>query len=879
MKYVFLLIFHLFIINTFVLGQEATNPEISVLQAQIKEKGINETLLQERLLAIGIDLGKITPEEYAELASSINKIIDELAAQKAKDEAIANAAKQKEQATIKKKSGTPRRGQSLFAAPQNGVIKNNKAQDFYILSTGDELSVSIFGASQYDARFEINEAGFIQPSNHAKIFLKGLRLGDAKELIRSRFSRHLTFRREQCVISLINPRKIAIHVYGETNKHGTQSFTGTNTAIDALQAVGGPNAVGSMRMIQLIRGGEKKEIDVYKVMEDPALAYQYYLEEGDILHIPIAEKVVSIQGEVLRPMRYELKYEEGLLQLLSLAGGLKANAYKKIVQIKRFGIEREEIIDVPLSDLMAKNQEFPLQNGDVISIKAVASEVQNFVVVKGGVAFPGSYSLNTTPHISDLLIKGVLLKESKLDKASLIRDNPDGTKKLIPISINHILKYPLGGADLKLMNGDKLIVYKQERFIDKKFITVTGAVRDTIEYPYDPASTITVERAIFLAGGLQPDAADQGYIIRSNPQNKKEKAYIKVAVRAALDNPDGEDNIKLEPFDELRVLTNTAFSDQTTVKIIGAVRNPGAFPYHKSLTLEDLITLSGGLSFGAALNRIDLFRVVTKGNKATKMIISTLKIDSTLQSLDSLNQKMMLHPYDEIVVRRIPDFEFQKYVMLEGEVKYPGKYALLHENERLSNLIQRAGGLSNEAFAAGATLMRVENSRGLVVTHLNEALKDTMSKFNYILKDGDVLTVPKNQDLVAIKIANTRASELYPDKFLENKQINVAFDKEKKAKWYIKEYAVGFGKRASRKNVTVEYPNGHIKRTKRFLFLKFYPVVKPGSIVSVGVTPKSPKRVKKANKERQRVNWEKVLSNTFQALTLGVTTVLLVRQL
>lgn len=864
-----------FLLESPIFCQEVATSQVKELIERIEAKGLSEELLRERLLAVGIDLEKITEKEFAQLDVSINLIIENLEKERQEIETEVASPENEIEEPEPASTNPLKRGQLFFEEANIPDTKNFKPQDTYILGSGDELNVSIFGPSQFDGRFEINLSGFIQPTGMAKIFLKGVALGQAKALVRSRFARYLTFQKEQCIVSLINPRKIAVQVIGDVKQPGTHTFVGTQTAIDVLQSIGGPTETGSMRYIQLIRGKEKKILDLYKIMEDPTLASQFTLEEGDIIHVPFAKKVVGIQGKVLRPMLYEVKKEEGLMALIELAGGLKADAYKKIIQIKRFGTEREEILDIPLGQLIEKNQEFELNNGDVVTIKGIASEVENYVTVTGSVAFPGSYSLNSTSTIYSLLQKGVLLKEARLDKAILIRINSDGTKKLIQLSLDSIDNNTITIHNLVLQKEDKLVIYEQERFIDKSSIKVTGAVRETIEYPYDPSAAITIAKAIFLAGGLKADAANFGFIIRQNPKNNKEQEYIRVDIEKAIANPESEANITMAPSDELNILSNSTFFDEATVKIMGSVRQPGTFPYHESLTLNDLITLSGGLSFGAALNRVDLFRVEMKNNQSTKTIVQTLELDSTLQSNDSL---IFLEPFDEVVVRNIPQFKFQKYIKIEGEIKYPGQYALLNDDERLASVINRAGGLTKEAYPAGSSIIRAQDEEGLLVSNIEEALGDPSSKFNYILKEGDVITIPKNYNLVTISVSNTKALDLYPADFIKNNKINVPFEKEKKAKWYIKEYAAGIGYNISRSNIAVRHLNGKLKRTRSFAFVNFYPKVKPGSIISISDTIRKTKK-EKTKKERQRVNWERLLGNMFQSVTLGVTTVLLVKQL
>ena len=857
------------------------NKTISTNESSVKVS--NGNTMKQLYEENRIDLGSFTPDQLPEVKRIIEQMMAEKEKNPASDELNKNIRPTGPFLSVNQERSSKnlynRRGQLLFTNLSNrtpSMTGREKVPDSYILGVGDQLNISIFGASQYDAQFEIGPSGFIQPSGMAKIFLKGVKFKDAQELIRNRFKNTFMFQKEQFLVSIISPRYINVNVLGEVDQNGVLSLSGVNTVIDALNAAGGPGEIGSLRTIKLIREQETIEVDLYMIMDNPSLKFQYYLEDGDIIHVPIANKVIDFMGEVQRPMSYELKDNENLQQLLEFAGGLKASAYKKIIQVRRFTNGREILLDVPLEKLLNTQSDFKLQNGDRVMVKAISGQVDNFVSIAGAVTFPGDYSLSNTPNISTLLKKGELLKEAKKDIAFLIRKNEDGTNKLIQVNLKEIIDAPSGTADLFLQKGDRLKIYEQERFTDKLTISVTGAVREPVEYPFDPEASITISRAILLAGGLKSEADNFGYVIRTNPQNIKEREYIKVNIQSALNTPLGIDNIKLQPLDELKVLDKSSFSDVAKVRVTGAVRNPGEFLYDESLNLKDIITLSGGLSFGAALNRIDLFRISMNGNEATRTIVKTLEIDSTLQNTDGTGLEFELQPYDEIIVRKIPNFEFQKFVTLEGEVKYPGQYALLNDNETIFSLLKRSGGLTPEAFPEGANLIRKEENKGLIVTQINKILEDTTSKFNYIMKDGDLLTIPKKDNLVAIITENTRAIDLYPDKFLQTDRINVAYDDRKKANWYIKEYATGFGEHASKRKVTVEHANGKLKRTKRAFFIKFYPKVEPGSTISVGAKPSKSKKQKKA---RKAVDWGEVLSNVFQSVTLGVTTILLVKQL
>ena len=219
------------------------------------------------------------------------------------------------------------------------------------------------------------------------------------------------------------------------------------------------------------------------------------------------------------------------------------------------------------------------------------------------------------------------------------------------------------------------------------------------------------------------------------------------------------------------------------------------------------------------------------------------------------------------------EFEFQKIVNLSGEIKYPGPYALISSNETIADLIERAGGLSAEAFAAGATLNRNQDNIGFVVLDLPQALQRKNSRYNFILKEGDDIFIPKQKDLVSISGA-TNAADLYPNKLIaSNNTINVAYYERKNAIFYIDKYAAGLSKNADRNKITVEHPNGKISRTKHYLFFKIYPKVTKGSVVNVGY-----KEVKtaKQKKEGKEVDWEKIVSSSLAQITAVLSLYLLI---
>ena len=728
-------------------------------------------------------------------------------------------------------------GHQIFKSDSSRIFDASsiaKIPESYILGVGDEITLSIFGASQYDAKFKVGTEGYIQPTDLPRIFLKGLTWEKAKKLIESRFQRYYKFDPEQLALTISQPRIITVNILGEVERPGSYDLVATNTAFNALIAAGGPSETGSFRNIRIIRDQEQTELDIYEVMDKPGAQFQFYLEDNIIIQVPVAQKIVEVVGAVKRPLIYELKVDEGLSELIDYAGGLKSEAYKEVVQIERFTDNKQILIDVNLTQLLDAKEDYDLISGDLIRIKSLTKEIGGFVTVQGAVELKGKYALESTLRVSDLLRKGILKKEAKLDAAFLMRQNEDATTKLIQLNLEEILNGIGTPVDLRLKSKDRLVVYKQSRYADEYTVNVKGAVREAlVDFPFDPDSTITIQKAILLAGGLKPDAADFGYLIRTKPDNQNEKEYIPVNIRAAIRNPNGALNLKLQAADELRISSQSAFTDVHEVAIKGAVRSPEVFQYDKSLKLKDLITLADGFKPEAS-KKIEVFRLVIQNDQPTKVVAAALEVDKDFNIISG-DKDFALQPNDEVVAKTVPDYNDQAIVMIEGEVVFPGEYSLIKKNETLADIIQRAGGVTTEAFLNGLTVLR--DSQVVVVTKLDQALKNKSSNYNIILKDGDVIKLPQKEDLVSIYLANTGIIDLKGDTTLKDIKISVAYEQGKSAKWYIDEFTAGFGVTADKDKVMVAYANGGVKGTKKWLGLNRYPKPEKGATISIGALP------------------------------------------
>ncbi len=897
-----ILLFLLFL-NVFVIVTNAQVVDLGSAQKELSKRGISEEDFRTKMLERGIDIDQIDPADLPSIESTIEEVVAELELEKKNMELLAEVdtakveilqdtlvtlsdvdttkndtlviidAQDSEDDEQQDKKVVNIYGQHIFV---NNIVSpiqifdSGHPTDGYVLGSGDKLTVLIWGASQENATFEINSQGYIQPTKMPKISLSGLNFAAAKQLIRNRYSQYFKFRNEEFDVVLQSSRNITVSIIGEVENAGSYKFPAVNTAINAISASGGMLDLGGVRSIKLIHSdGTTKMIDIYEYLLNPAKAYDFFLQDNDYIFVPVAGTVVEIEGLVNRPFKYEMKDGEGMKDLIKYAGGFGPNAYKKLIQVKRFTDNEFVIVDIDYTELEKSGKQFKLTNGDVVIVKPIPDEFRNFVTITGAVEQSGDYEFKKNMRIKDLISKAKLKDDARLDDVFLVRENSDKTKSYMKINLEEIVNGK--SENILLQSKDQLIIYSLANFKDNEVFVVEGAVRNPGEHPFDNSGSLRVSDAITMSGGLLPIAADFAYIYRNDPDNHRLRQYLRVNVAEVLANPESSNNVVLRPFDKIIIYDYASFVDETYITVDGSVRKPGQFLYDRTLTLRDVLTFAGGLKREADSKRVELSRVVISRDNQTKTIVSILTVDENYL-VDG--EEFNIEPFDKVYIRSAPEFELQQTVVISGEVAFPGKYDLVNDNERVFNIIKRAGGVTKEGFASGATLYRLYESIGYIVMDLGEILKDPESKYNFILRDGDIIEVPKQKDVVTI-MGETKAREIYPDKILMTGKFNVPFEGRKNAKWYVDNYAAGVGKEGRSRLITVEQPNGQIERTKNYLLFKIYPKVQKGSKITVGKVVKTERQKKQDKKE---IDWAKVVADAIGQATGVLSLILLIQR-
>ena len=531
---------------------------------------------------------------------------------------------------------------------------------------------------------------------------------------------------------------------------------------------------------------------------------------------------VSIIGEIKTPGTYAINSLATMLNAIYAAGGpTKMGSFRSIELIR----DNKKIADLDIYDylLSGKTNTERLQDQDVLLVKPY----HNLITVEGAVKRPGIYELQEGETLQDLINYFGGFTPNSYTNLFVLERLVDGKEK-------EVKEVTLAeAAGFKMKAGDKLII-QESLDIFKNRIAISGAVFRPGNF--ELTANMTLKDAILKADGITPDAfLQRGILIRTYDNMTKEN--IAFSVSEILD---GSRSISLQKEDEIRIFFKEDLKEKRTISIEGAVNKPMTLDYVDKLQIEDVIALSGGLKEGADPEAIYVSRRSKDGNYRTLSQIFTL---STSKNLAINNgEPFYLEPYDKVSIRYSTGYSLQRTITIQGEVIYPGSYTIKTKDDRISDLIKSAGGLTDFAFVQGASLEREGN---LVGIDLKAILEKPKSEQDLLLREGDVLKIPEQTQTVQVM------GEVYVPSL-------VKFQQGKSLRYYI-ENSGGFTNDAKPRNLSVRYQNGEIKTVKQFLFFKSYPSIEPGAKI---VVPKRP--------ENKKMSTQEVIGITTSIATLGI---------
>ena len=626
------------------------------------------------------------------------------------------------------------RGQTLTFEPN----ENAATPQDYRLGPGDELVIDIWGYSEGSYRQTITPEGRIYISQIGPIQLGGLTIAAASEKIRkalvSKYSSIGGSSPNTSVsVTLGKIRTIQVNVMGEVGTAGTYRLSSFSSVFHALYRAGGVSPRGSLRAIKVVRGGKQvASVDLYEYLLEGKTDTNISLQEGDVIIVPPYVGLATINGNVKRPMSYEILGNESLETLIGYAGGFTNDSYRDDFRLIRQSDSGRQVYNVKAGEA----RDFVVADGDVVTVGANLDRFSNKVEVRGYVFRPGMYELGKEIATARQLVTAA------------------------------------GGL-------------KEDAFTGRAFI-----MREKDDLSLE---TVTVDLAGLL-GGLTDDI-----LLRKN------------------------DILVISGIHEIK--------DRGTLTINGLVASPGVFPYAENTTVADLILEAGGLLEGASMARVDVARrVIDPHSLMPTEVIGEMFSFELKDGLVPDDEEFVLEPYDIVSIRRSPGYRKQSFVTLSGEVAFPGQYVLLTVGERVSDVIKRAGGVTDFAFLRGATLTRQMNEEERRVQQastklaknadeqegqidladvaisdsysvgieLDKAMARPGSEYDIILREGDRLFVPEMLSTVRIS-----GNVVYPN--------TVMYVPGKPLSYYI-EAAGGYGFRAARNKTTIVYMNGTSKR-------------------------------------------------------------------
>ncbi|UXP33558.1 SLBB domain-containing protein [Reichenbachiella agarivorans] len=652
----------------------------------------------------------------------------------------------------------------------------------YTLAPGDELYIDIWGASEQNYQLTISPEGSIRVPGIGPILVSGLKMDEAKSKVIARLKKiYSTIGRSSFAdVSLGQIRTISVHVIGQVHKPGTFTMSSFGTVFNALYSAGGPTINGSLRQIEIYRDRELlSSFDAYAFFIK-GLGENITLKDQDVIIVKPYINRVRLQGEVKRAAAYELIDGESFEDLLYYAGGLSKNAYDGTMNV----IRTEGNYKTVKSIAKESRGTFTMKNGDEIFVPKISDEFKRRVTIEGSVLNPGEYELT------------------------------DG---------------------------------------------------------------LTLLQLLNLADGLRGDTfMERGVIIRRNENFSL--SNLSFDPKKVLS---GEESIVLQNNDIVKFQSIYSLRESYTLTIEGEVINPGIFEHVDNMTVEDVIYLSGGFKESAARSFVEVARRIhpdsTRDTNLSAEIFN-FPISKNL-NLSQEASSFKLEPFDLIVIRKSPFFQDQEIVEVEGEAKFPGKYSMKRKDERISSLLSRAGGLTNYSYPKGATLIRrteyykapkkmdAKDAEGKVIADvhtdddaseirrkdltyrfrkegfsfsdsleifrqqesigidLEKILENPGSKYDLILKKGDILSIPR-----VFQTVRVRGEVLYPS--------NIQHNKGSKLKHYVSS-AGGFDQRAKKSKSYVIYANGSAAQTHSFLWIRDYPRIEPGAEI---VVPQKPER-------------------------------------
>ena len=471
----------------------------------------------------------------------------------------------------------------------------------YVLGSGDNLVVNLWGGRSDRLSLTIDRQGQIALPEAGTITIDGLTIAQAQSAIQKALSTQ--FQGEHVEISLGRLRTVRVYVVGDVQRPGAYDVSSLSTPLSALYAAGGPTSRGSLRILRQYRGKQLvREIDLYDFLLRGVRSNTDRLLPGDTILVPPVGSQVSVEGMVHRPAIYELNGEQGLNQVLDLAGGVLASASLKQINVERIEAhQRRTMFSLQLPDnaegVKQKLADFRVQGGDDVVISQILPYNEQAVYLEGHVFRPGKYPYRDGMTLNDLLHSYQDVMPEPADHAELVRlQPPDFRPETISFSLTEVL---IGNDAITLQPFDLIRIYSRYE-IDSPRVSIEGEVLRPGSYPMSQGMTLAA--LVRMAGGFKRSAYREDADLSSYVVQDGQKVLLNhstVAVEKALDGDKSAD-VALKPGDVVSIQRLAGWQDiGSSVTISGEVEHAGSYGIEQGERLSSVLKRAGGFRVSA----------------------------------------------------------------------------------------------------------------------------------------------------------------------------------------------------------------------------------------------------------------------------------------
>lgn len=603
----------------------------------------------------------------------------------------------------------PRFGLDVFAnAPSTfSPVMDIAIPEGYILGTGDSVSVQVFGKENREMNLTVSREGELVFPTFGPIKVAGLTFSELKKFVVNKVKQKIIG--VDVVVSLTELRSMRVLVMGAAYKPGPYTLSSLSSVTHAIFAAGGISDIGSLRNIEVKRGGKLiQKVDLYELLIDGDSSSDILLQSGDVVLIPAQGASASIFGEVRRPAIYELAEKDSFDSVIAMAGGLLPSAYPNSATVERYNSSNlRSIINIDLSN--ENESAKAVEPGDYIRILKSSDMYAQSITLIGAVARPGKYQWHKQLQLSDVISNADshLLPYADLNYGIIVREIDSARNiEILQFNLAEVFADNNSINNIQLNTNDKIIVFSSAITLsDEQFLL------DELAY--------TQEELL---------AKERNLVIKSDKRKKFWNKYGKESLVANSADEEVQQSIneisggvtkdivnvrEMALFSRQRLLVpivnklrQQAGSGEPIqlVEVDGEVKFPGVYPLGKYSRVNDLIIAAGGVKESAYLSRAELTRNEMDGISAVK-ISKNIQLANALQQVDEDN--IILKSKDRLNVHRIPAWSENHVIELRGEVLFPGKYTV-RRGDKLSSVIKKAGGLTSFADPNGSVFSRVK---------------------------------------------------------------------------------------------------------------------------------------------------------------------------